>query len=143
MKICKLDGLSLVLMTRDEHCPPHLHVEGANGWTARFQFSFWHNNAFLWDVTPQNAVPGVPLTENLRLMLEAPANLRRAREKWWGMKSSVCLENLLWDMSRQTVFRSKTAGPDVRRIRRAFFVQQEYKTVLTLEGISSPLEIEL
>lgn len=143
MKICKLNGLSLVLMTRDEHCPPHLHVEGANGWTARFQFSFWHNDAFLWDVTPNDADPAASLTEGLRLMLEEPANLRRAREKWWSMKGSVCLDNLLWDFSKQAVVSGKSSCPGVHRIKKAIFMQQQYETVLTLEGISSPLEIEL
>jgi hypothetical protein len=42
MKICSYKGLSIVIMLRDEHCPPHVHVN-AGPWNARFLFSFCHN----------------------------------------------------------------------------------------------------
>jgi hypothetical protein len=45
----QLQGLAMVVMLRDEHCPPHVHVDGGR-WSARFKFSFWHNGVELWDV---------------------------------------------------------------------------------------------
>ena len=36
----------MVIMLRDEHCPPHAHVD-AGTWSARFKFSFWHNSVEL------------------------------------------------------------------------------------------------
>ncbi len=38
MKVCSYKGLSIVIMLRDEHCPPHVHVN-AGSWSARLQFS--------------------------------------------------------------------------------------------------------
>jgi hypothetical protein len=50
MNVCRYKGFSLVVMLRDEHCPPHVHVD-AGTWSARFRFSFWHNGVELWDVS--------------------------------------------------------------------------------------------
>ncbi|MFJ2358999.1 hypothetical protein [Pseudomonas fluorescens] len=51
-------------MLRDEHCPPHVHVN-AGAWNARFQFSFWHNDIDLWDVVPLSRRP----TESVRRVM--------------------------------------------------------------------------
>ena len=42
MKVCSHKGLLIAVLTRNEHCPPHVHVGSAN-WDARFLFSFWHS----------------------------------------------------------------------------------------------------
>ena len=46
MKVCSHKGLVIAVLTRNEHCPPHVHV-GAARWDARFLFSFWHNGVRL------------------------------------------------------------------------------------------------
>ena len=51
MKVCIYNGLVIAILTRNEHCPPHVHV-GPQEWDARFEFSFWHNGVRLWDVEP-------------------------------------------------------------------------------------------
>jgi hypothetical protein len=51
MKVCTHQGLQMAVLTRNEHCPPHVHV-GSVDWEARFEFSFWHNGVRLWDVVP-------------------------------------------------------------------------------------------
>jgi hypothetical protein len=33
MRICSYKGLVMVVMLRDEHCPPHAHVDGGR-WSA-------------------------------------------------------------------------------------------------------------
>jgi hypothetical protein len=43
-------GRRIAVFTRDEHCPPHVHLDGGD-WSARFEFSFWHNGVSLLDVT--------------------------------------------------------------------------------------------
>lgn len=72
----------MAVLTRNEHCPPHVHV-GSPQWEARFEFSFWHNGVRLWDVVPLQEQPNVALLEGLRLALKHPPHLRRARECWW------------------------------------------------------------
>ncbi len=54
MKVFVYKGYAVVVMLRDEHCPPHVHVDGGR-WSARFRFSFWHNGVELWDVVPMAA----------------------------------------------------------------------------------------
>lgn len=142
MKVCTHKGLVIAVLTRNEHCPPHVHV-GTAKWDARFQFSFWHNGVRLWDVTPAQNEPNVSSLEELRQVLKQPTNLRRARELWWLGRQTLCLENQQWDIDAEEVAGPKENRPEVRRIKAAWFDPQAYKTVLQLEGLSSLLEIEL
>ncbi len=36
MNVCRYKGLSLVIMLRDEHCPPHAHVN-AGIWSVEIE----------------------------------------------------------------------------------------------------------
>ena len=52
-------GLHVELRTRDEHCPPHVHVEnGEVQWEARLAFSFVSDVIRLVDVDPVGDAPG-------------------------------------------------------------------------------------
>lgn len=141
MKICEYKGLSLVILTRNEHCPPHVHVGDAD-WEARFKFSFWHDGVCLWDVVPAHRKPGVRLLEQLRQTLMQPANLREARQLWWKSRDTVCMENLLWDPTTNTVISPKAAQRDALAITSARLDAAQYMTVLELAGQADPLEIE-
>jgi hypothetical protein len=79
MKICVFKSFQVVVLTRNEHCPSHVHV-GASDWEARFQFSFLHNGVRLWDVIPAKNRPTAALLEGIRQVVMRSANLRRARE---------------------------------------------------------------
>ena len=51
-------GLYVELRTRDEHCPPHVHVENeAVPWEARLAFSFIGKAVRLMDVDPIEEAP--------------------------------------------------------------------------------------
>src|SRR5262245_29390080 len=83
MQVCTFKGLRVVVLTRNEHCPPHVHI-GASDWDARFQFSFLHNGVRLWDVNPAKNCPTVALLEDIRKTVMRSVNLRRARSIWWA-----------------------------------------------------------
>ncbi len=142
MKICTHKGLVLAVLTRNEHCPPHLHT-GTDKWDARFEFSFWHQSVRLWDVTPAKNQPSARLLEELRQTVKEPHNLRKARELWWSAMQSVCLIHQCWDAAAQEVVavRHKRAGAVL--IQAARFDIQDYKTVLQLAGRSNSVEIAL
>lgn len=142
MNVCTHNGLEIVVLTRNEHCPPHVHV-GTDKWEARFKFSFWHNGVCLWDVTPEKNQPSVSLLEELRQVLRDPANLRKARQCWWGSRQTVCLDSLCWDLDADEVVRPKAKRPKARKIQSARFDGQAYGTVLQLAGEEGPLEIKL
>lgn len=142
MKVCTHHGLDIAVLTRNEHCPPHVHV-GTDKWEARFKFSFWHNGVQLWDVTPEQNEPSAPVLESLRLALKAPANLRRSREYWWESRQTLCLDNKQWDTVADEVVGPKDKRPKARKILSARFDAQAYRTVLQLAGETTPLEIEL
>lgn len=141
MSVCTYKGLIIAVLTRNEHCPPHVHV-GTVKWDARFLFSFWHEGVRLWDVTPAQNEPAAVL-EDLRQALKQPAHLRKARELWWRSRQTLCLENQQWDMAADEVVSPKDRRPQGLAIRSARFDAQAYKTVLYLSGQASPLEIEL
>ncbi|GLQ86500.1 hypothetical protein GCM10007898_00660 [Dyella flagellata] len=142
MKVCKHDGLVLAVLTRDEHCPPHVHV-GPAEWSARFKFSFWHNSVCLWDVVPVRSKPSVKVLEGLRQALMKPAHLRKAREAWWSAIQTMCLEDLQWDVHLQEVVSSKARRAGAVNIQSASFDAVRYHAILRLKGQAESLEIGL
>lgn len=142
MKVCTHQGLVMAVLTRNEHCPPHVHV-GAAQWQARFEFSFWHNGVRLWDVVPSKNQPKVAVLEDLRQVLKMPAHLRRARECWWQGVQSVCLVNQCWDGAKQAVLAPSPTMAQRHTILAAHFDALRYRTILQLAGSSHPVEIEL
>lgn len=143
MKICTYKGLLMAVLTRNEHCPPHVHV-GSARWEARFEFSFSHNGVRLWDVVPVHKQPTVAVLEGLRQALKKPANLHHARACWWASVQSVCLVNQCWDgLAQQVVSPQAKAAQGRALIESASFDVQRYCTILQLKGASSPVEIEL
>jgi hypothetical protein len=141
VKVAHYRNYALVILTRNEHCPPHVHV-GGDDWEARFKFSFWHDDVCLWDVEPAKNKPREALLENLRQTLLKPAHLRKAREVWWGTRTTVCLDNLMWQPETQEVVGPKDAKRGAHKIIEATFDESEYKTVLELDGDAEDVEIE-
>lgn len=142
MKICSHRGFAVSIFTRDEHCPPHVHV-GNDRWDARFRFSFWHNGVGLWDVKPIRHGLGAALLEELRQALEQPANLRLARQRWWLSRHSVCLDNQHWDPCREEVVSLSVFRRNTFAILGAVYEPWCDRTILQLVGQANPVEIEL
>ena len=142
MKICAHQGLVIVVLTRNEHCPPHVHT-GTNEWNARFEFSFWHDGVRLWDVTPAKNQPSARLLEAVRQTIKQPRHLRKARESWWNAMQSVCLINQCWDATagEAVAMRDRRAG--VPAIQSAHFDASKNQTVLRLTDQPDAVEINL
>ena len=100
MKVCVYRGLLMAVLTRNEHCPPHVRL--AN-WQARLEFSFWHGGVRLMDVVSVHRQPPLGVLEGLRQALKTQAHLRRARLCWWQSVQSVCLVNQVWDEQAREV----------------------------------------
>lgn len=142
MKVCTYKGLSLVIMLRNEHCPPHAHVD-AGAWSARFKFSFWHNGVELWDVVPLSRRPPLAVLEGLRQLLRQPDHLRRARHIWWCRLHTVCLDNQWWDWETNEVAVLRHITSTTFRIGSACYEPEENRTLLALIGTQEGVEIEL
>jgi hypothetical protein len=142
MKVCAHRGLVIAILTRNEHCPPHLHV-GTAEWEARFEFSFWHNSVSLWDVVPAKNTPTVTLLEELRQVIKQVPNLKQARALWWMSRQTICLEKQMWDLEQREVVSPKVRRAQALPIQSAHFDAVSYKTVLILAGQKQPLEISL
>jgi len=142
MKIYSYKGLSVRIMLRDEHCPPHAHVK-AGAWSARFKFSFWHNNVELWDVIPLSRRPPAAVLEGLRQSLKQPVHLLRARGIWWRKIGTICLENQLWDWQSNEVVVVKGIVSTTNMIGSAHYESETNKTRLSLIGMHEVVEIEL
>lgn len=142
MKVCRYKGLSVVIMLRDEHCPPHVHVD-AGTWSARFKFCFWHNGVELWDVVPLSRRPPLAVLEGLRQSLMQPAHLQRARGIWWRKIQTVCLDNQLWDWQINEVVFVKGIAGATYMIGSACYEPEANKRLLFLKGAQEGVEIEL
>ena len=142
MRVCSHRGIVLAILTRNEHCPPHVHA-GAADWNARFEFSFWHNGVRLWDVVPAQNAPSSALLEELRQMLKQATHLRRARTLWWNSRQTLCLDNQQWDASAEAVVSPRARRQGVSDIVSGHFDPIRNSTVLRLSGHSQPLEIQL
>lgn len=135
-------GLLVAVLTRNEHCPLHVHVGHAEG-EGHFEFSFWHNGVRLRDVVPTQNQPSVGVLERLRQAIKFPAHLQRAREYWWQSQQAVCLVNQAWDDQTNEVIAPHVKRPGARTIQTAVFDAQSHRTILQLEGTEVPVEIEL
>jgi hypothetical protein len=142
MRVCSHKGFVIAVFTRDEHCPPHVHV-GTSRWDARFLFSFWHNGVKLWDVTPSKNEPCFRVLEELRRVINRRDNLRKARDCWWRSRSTVCLENMGWSLRSDEVVSPLLDQPQTSKIVNGTYDAYAYKTQLYLAGYIEPLEIEL
>jgi hypothetical protein len=93
MHVADYNGWRIAVFTRDEHCPPHVHVDG-DTWTARFKFTFWHNGVELWDIDPAGSI--ISSKHQAGLISVIKQSLPRARDCWWRAVGDVCLINKLW-----------------------------------------------
>jgi hypothetical protein len=142
MQVCMHSGILLAVLTRNEHCPPHVHV-GTDRWEGRFEFSFWHNSVTLLDVVPTKNIPNVTMLEEIRLTLKTPRNLKKARSVWWLSMRSTCLENQKWDVEKGEVVFTKSKRIKSIVIESSRFDPIVYKTEIFLAGCDEPLEITL
>jgi hypothetical protein len=85
-------GLHVELRTRDEHCPPHLHVENEEvPWEARLAFSFVSDVVRLMDIDPIEHAPGTRTIDRIKAAIAA--NLPKCRAEWWAKVGTCCLDN--------------------------------------------------
>jgi hypothetical protein len=85
-------GLHVELRTRDEHCPPHLHVENEEvPWEARLAFSFVSDVVRLMDIDPIEDAPGTRTIDRIKAAIAA--NLPKCRAEWWAKVGTCCLDN--------------------------------------------------
>jgi hypothetical protein len=87
-------GISIAVLTRDEHCPPHVHVmHQGEGWEIKVHFSFAEHGQGTYWVEPV-AHSGMPSISRVNAVINRIARGRReCRTKWWKYLATVCLSN--------------------------------------------------
>jgi hypothetical protein len=131
MKVAQHKGMRIAVLTRDEHCPPHVHVDGGD-WTARFQFAFWHNGVSFWDSE------GKEISEGLKAEISATikAALPKARKAWIAAVKKTCLENRFWNVASEKLERSgRTRGFGVSKIVSGTYDATRCLTTILLENL--------
>lgn len=118
MEVGRLNGLRIEVLTRDEHCPPHVHVDGSH-WHARFEFAYWHDDVTIYSLDGKK-LPSQRQIDEFCRAIERPAVLRKAREAFWNAVGSVCLNNQRWDFNENRVVNSKN-GPRLPKISQGTF----------------------
>ena len=142
MRVGAYKGYVFVVYTRDEHCPPHVHVSGKE-WRARFRFSFLDGKVELWDVNPERRCPTDSVLKELRQALMQPHFLARARRIWWESLQTVCLENNSWDWDAGEVVPGLVIRPGVHVIASAWHDVVGQRTILNLVRAPDCVGIEL
>jgi hypothetical protein len=93
MAIVTVGNVEVVVRTRAEHCPPHVHAECApEGWSARFTFSFIADEVALWDFQPERPAREPSRARLNELGLAIYQNLALIRNRWWQVMGTVCLD---------------------------------------------------
>ncbi len=91
--------------------------------------------------------PSESVLEELRLVIEKPANLRKARQYWWTIHSStsikICLDNKYWDPVNNEEVDGKSAKKGMPQIQSATYEPASAETILTFAGDAEPLRIKL
>ncbi len=92
MSICTVRNVRVVVRTRDEHCPPHVHAECTDGWDARFKFSYLNNDVDFWDIKPAH---GARISASLiQEVGDAIAqHVEQCRTRFWEVLRTTCLVN--------------------------------------------------
>ena len=87
-------GISIEVLTRDEHCPPHVHVmHQGEGWEIKVHFSFAEHGQLTYRVESV-AHGGMPSISRVNTVINLIARGRRdCRIKWWECLATVCLRN--------------------------------------------------
>ena len=94
MAIIHIGNVEVVVRSRGEHCPPHVHADcSPEGWSARFKFFFTLDDVMFWDFQPDNPQrePSASRLDGIGLAISQ--NLARIRQRWWEVMATTCLEN--------------------------------------------------
>lgn len=80
------------LRTRDEHCPPHVHIgHKGEGWEARIQFSYVDDVVSVMEIYPARGKPGIATLN--AVLAEIQAALAICRCKWLMVVPDMDLNN--------------------------------------------------
>ncbi|WP_261641539.1 hypothetical protein [Erwinia mallotivora] len=100
MKICVIGKFEVKVLTRNEHCPPHVHVFFDKG-EMRLEFSFVHNDFEVYDTKPIKNEPLEKEIDNLITALKKKEILDMIRMCWDKIGIGTCLENKYWDLKKK------------------------------------------
>jgi hypothetical protein len=130
-------GLHVEFRLRDEHCPPHLHVENeAVPWEARLAFSFISDAVRLMDVDPIGDAPNTRTIDRIKAVIVN--NLPGCRAAWWGRVGTCCLDNRWTRVSRDgTVTVLITREANATRVARAIYDPRAGQVVLIMQDGTS------
>ena len=129
MALLRYENIDVMVRTRDEHCPPHLHADCRDGWEARYEFSFLSDEVTFWDI--KGSVFPTRATLN-GLGMAIVQNLPKIRARWWGLMNTTCLENRFVKVSGVTVTLSERKHKGAIQIAKAFYDPTEQETSLIL-----------
>jgi len=126
-------GLHVELRTRDEHCPPHVHVENEEvPWEARLAFSFVSDVIRLMDVDPIGDAPSTRAIDRIKVAISD--NLPTCRAEWWMKVGTCCLDNRWVRVSRDETLTVLTRRePGAAQLARATYEPRTGQLNLTMK----------
>jgi hypothetical protein len=120
MAIAVVGNIDVVVRTRGEHCPPHVHADcAAEGWDARFRFSFLDDEVEYWDTRPKHRAPSLATLNRVGAVVFA--NLAACRRRWWETMRTTCLRNQSVRRVSDKLVPCSPAAPGVRRVAAASY----------------------
>ena len=120
MAIVAVRNIEVVVRTRNEHCPPHVHADCTqDGWDARFKFSFLDDDVSFWDVRAKQKTPTVATLNQVGAAIYE--ELAVIRKRWWEVKATTCLDNAFVYLSGKSMALRDTRLRDAVQVVRASY----------------------
>ena len=134
MAIVAVGNIEVVVRTRNEHCPPHVHADCAQeGWDARFKFSYLDDEISFWDIRAKRKVPTIyALNQVGTAIYEKLADIRI---RWWEVKGTACLDNaFVYTSGKNLALRDNRTRDAVQVVRATFDPSRSELSVELADG---------
>lgn len=119
--IADFKGIKIRVLTRDEHCDPHVHAfHEAAGWEVKIFFSF--ASVKIGPVEPEaGKFPSSSVVQEC--MNSVTDKLDECRRQFWDAVKKVCFENQFVSVDSKGILREAEAGsPGALKVSRAEYI---------------------
>jgi len=139
--IAVVGNVEIVVRSPGEHCPPHVHADCvAEGWDARFRFSYLDDEVEYWDTRPKRRAPS-RATLN-RVGIAVFGNLATCRRRWWEVMRTTCLRNQPVRPSRGKLVPCSPTAPGSGRVTAASYDPSTQELIVDLaDGSTHRLQL--
>lgn len=127
---------TIILKTRDEHCPAHVHaISRNNNWEIKILFSYAGNDV---QHLTYEILYGIPLRKHVNAVItEVNNSIYLCRKEWWNFFGDVCLINQTLLLKQGVV--TKKNPPNGPKVLSAKYLPSNQTVIFTNQNSSTVL----